>query len=197
MLDEKIKLEEYFKEEIERVSGIEIKQIEEEVQQIRERSMQSMEIEVQRESEMEREQIFKEMLSDHAIALSKLHEEMNRKLMDERKKIAKKVFDEVYANLEAFTSSTKYKEYLIQKVQDLSQKHYGHVVFYVTKKDEPYLTDIKNAYGDCEGKVDPNMQIGGIRLECLEKGFVVDESFDTSMKEQSDWFYSYSGLFIK
>ena len=30
-----------------------------------------------------------------------------------------------------------------------------------------------------------------------EKGIVVDETFDTGIDEQKDWFYTNSGLFIK
>ena len=34
------------------------------------------------------------------------------------------------------------------------------------------------------------------RMECEEKGIVVDETFDTGIDEQKDWFYTNSGLFI-
>ncbi len=39
--------------------------------------------------------------------------------------------------------------------------------------------------------------LGGFRLECIEKGIVVDETFDTGIDEQKEWFYQNSGLFVK
>ena len=60
------------------------------------------------------------------------------------------------------------------------------------------LKDICEAYGKpCEGKCDADILLGGFRMECEEKGIVVDETFDTGIDEQKDWFYTNSGLFIK
>ncbi len=61
-----------------------------------------------------------------------------------------------------------------------------------------FLKDICEAYGKpCEGKCDADILLGGFRMECEEKGIVVDETFDTGIDEQKDWFYTNSGLFIK
>lgn len=197
MLDEKIKLEDYFKEEINRVSDIEIQKIEKEIEEIRERSIQSMEEDAQREAGIEREQLLREMMSDHAIALSKAHEETNRRLMSMRKELADKVFAQAVAKITDFTKRDDYKDYLINKAEALAKRDFGHVAFYVSKKDEALLPDICKAYGDCDGKVDEDIAIGGLRMECEEKGIVVDETFDTGIDEQSEWFYTNSGLFIK
>ena len=50
MLDDKIKLEQYFEEEIKRVSDIEIAGIEQEIDEIRKQSMEDLELEAQREA---------------------------------------------------------------------------------------------------------------------------------------------------
>lgn len=50
MLDDKIKLEQYFEEEIKRVSDIEIAGIEQEIDEIRKKSMEDLELEAQREA---------------------------------------------------------------------------------------------------------------------------------------------------
>lgn len=197
MLDEKIKLEDYFKDEIDRVSDIEIKQIEHEIEEVREKSIQTMEVETKREANIEREQILKEMMSDHAIVLSKTHEETNRKLMTMRKEFADRIFQEAIDKIKDFTKSAQYKDYLIKKANELANNNFGHVTIYVSQKDEAVLKDVCQAYGDADGIVDNDIHIGGIRLECVEKGIVVDETFDTGIDEQSEWFYTNSGLFIK
>ena len=95
MLDEKMKLEEYFKEEIQRVSDIQISGIEREIEQIRKKTIASLEQSAQTEAGMLRETELREKQSEHAIALSRLHEDTNRKLMAKRKELNEAVFDEV------------------------------------------------------------------------------------------------------
>lgn len=198
MLDEKIKLEQYFKDEINRVSEIEIQEIEDEIVSIREKTIQEMESDEQRVAYMAREQILKEMQSEHAIALSKVHEETNRKLMAKRREIALRVFNEAIEKIKEFTMKKDYVASLNKKAKDLATTSYDQVVFYVARKDEHLLSGLCEAFGkNSEGKVDPEILVGGFRMECESKGIVIDETFDAAIDEQRNWFYTNSGLIIK
>lgn len=198
MLDDKIKLDDYFKSEIERVSNLEINQIQGEIDDIKNKSIEGLEVEAQRYAKQLRVQELKEMQSEHDIALSRVHEETNRKLMNKRKELSNEVFAEVKAKLEEFTQGKDYEAYLVKKAKELSQLSFGHVVIYVASKDEKFLKTICDAYAnDCEGRVDERICIGGFRMECSEEGVDVDETFDTGIEEQRGWFYTNSGLFIK
>ena len=198
MLDDKIKLEQYFEEEIKRVSDIEIAGIEQEIDEIRKKSMEGLELEAQREAGLTREQELKEMASELAIRLSKAHEETNRRLMKKRRELTDAVFRAAKQQLKEFAIRKDYVELLKKKASDLAQLGYEQVVFYVADRDQAVLKDICEAYGKpCEGKCDADILLGGFRMECEEKGIVVDETFDTGIDEQKDWFYTNSGLFIK
>lgn len=198
MLDDKIKLEQYFEEEIKRVSDVEIAGIEQEIDEIRKKSMEGLELEAQREAGLTREQELKEMASEHAIRLSKAHEETNRRLMKKRRELTDAVFRAAKQQLKEFAIRKDYVELLKKKASDLAQLGYEQVVFYVADRDQAVLKDICEAYGKpCEGKCDADILLGGFRMECEEKGIVVDETFDTGIDEQKDWFYTNSGLFIK
>lgn len=198
MLDDKTKLEQYFQDEIKRVSDIEIASIEKEIDDIKKKSMEDLELEAQKEAGMLREQELKELQSEQAIRLSKAHEETNRKLMKKRRELADAVFKEVREQLKAFALREEYTVFLKQKAKDMAQYDFEDVVFYVAKRDEKLLPLIKEAYGKkCRGAVDEDILLGGLRMECLEKGIVLDETFDTGVDEQKDWFYTNSGLFIK
>ena len=198
MLDDKMKLEQYFKDEIDRVSGIEIKQIDDEIADIREKALQGLEADAQREAGMVREQELKELQSEHAIRLSKAHEETSRKLMAKRKELADLVFKEAKDKIKSFTKQGDYRDYLKKKAQELGKNNFAHAVFLIGKEDASYQDDIKKAYGqDCEVQIDTDIVLGGFRLECVEMGIVVDETFDTAIEEQKEWFYTNSGLFIK
>lgn len=198
MLDEKTKLEQYFEEEIDRVSGIEIKQIEDEIADIRDKALQGLEADAQREAGIVREQELKELQSEHAIHLSKAHEETNRKLMAKRKEYSELVFHQAKDEIMAFTKKDEYRDYLKKKASALADGSFTDAVFCIRKEDMVYADDIQKAYGkECKVQVDEDMILGGLRLECISLGIVVDETFDTALEEQKDWFYTNSGLFIK
>ena len=119
MLDDKIKLEQYFEEEIKRVSDIEIAGIEQEIDEIRKKSMEGLELEAQREAGLTREQELKEMASEHAIRLSKAHEETNRRLMKKRRELTDAVFRAAKQQLKEFAIRKDYVELLKKKASDL------------------------------------------------------------------------------
>lgn len=198
MLDEKQKLKQYFEEEIQRVSGIEIEKIESEIDSIRQKSIEEMEEEAQREAGLTKEQEIKEMMADQAIRISKLHEETNRKLMKKRRELFDAIFDEAKIKLKGYASSSECIQLLKQKAADLGTKDFDHVTFYTAKKDSELLKTLQEAYGKaCDGKADETIELGGFRMECESRGIVIDETFDTGLDEQKDWFYTNSGLFIK
>lgn len=198
MLDDKMKLEQYFETEIERVSGVEIKQIEDEIADIRDKALQGLESDAQREAGMVREQELKELQSEHAIRLSKAHEETNRKLMAKREELNTLVFQQAEQTLLAFTKQNEYRDYLIKKVCALKEASYVDAVFYIKEEDQAYAEAMKQAYEKpCTITSDEEIKLGGFRLECEQMGVVVDETFDTALEEQKNWFYTNSGLFIK
>ena len=199
MLDEKVKLEEYMKNEIQRVSGIQIDKLEEEIRQIRSQTTSSLEENAKMEAELQKENELREMQSEYAIALSRLHEETNRKLMDKRTELNEAIFDEVKARMMTFCTQEQYKLMLKEKVSKLA-KEYPHdgVVIEVAKKDEAILEELCNTYQHgCTGATNDDITIGGFLLVCKEQGIVIDETFDTAISEQREWFYANSGLFIK
>ena len=142
MLDEKMKLEEYFKEEIQRVSDIQISGIEREIEQIRKKTIASLEQSAQTEAGMLRETELREKQSEHAIALSRLHEDTNRKLMAKRKELNEAVFDEVKQRMLAYCESEAYKTMLLDKLDKLAEHAQEHAVLHMAKKDERYVNDM-------------------------------------------------------
>lgn len=198
MIDEGIKLEEYFKEEIKRVSDLELKQIDDDIAQIKEQSLEEMRLELEKEETLLREQEMLELKKEHAIALSKLQEETNRKLMQKRQTLHQAIFKEVRQRLEQFVQSDAYEAYIIEKIKKLPALTDAKITFYVAPHDEKYADVIKKAFAkNCACCVDASITIGGFRVECEEQGITMDDTFDASLHDQKEWFYTNSGLFIK
>ena len=72
MLDEKQKLKNYFEEEIQRVSNIQIKELDHEIDTIRKETIANLEEEAQNEAGLLRDSELREMQSDFAIQASRL-----------------------------------------------------------------------------------------------------------------------------
>ena len=67
-------------------------------------------------------------------------------------------------------------------------------VLCVRKEDLKYADDLKKAYEVEEGQ---QIQLGGFIIENKTTNVVVDESLDSNLEAQKDWFYKTSGLMIK
>ena len=61
-----------------------------------------------------------------------------------------------------------------------------------------YKDELVKAYGlNLEVEVSDKIKIGGFIIENKATNVVVDESLDTALENQKDWFYKTSGLMIK
>ncbi|MDM8156258.1 V-type ATP synthase subunit E [Amedibacillus dolichus] len=198
MLYEKDKLEQYFREEIQRVSEQQLQALDEEIETIREQTLAQLETSAQRDAGAACEQELRELQSEYAVRLSRLHDETDRRLMKKRNELAESVFSEVIEKIREFTESKDYEALLSDKARELSQLSYPHPSIYVREADLSYADQIRNAFTDgAEVCADDSIRYGGMRLECLVSGIVIDETFDARLNEQKEWFYQNSGLFVK
>ena len=197
MLDDKIKIEDYFMEEIKRVSQLEIDALDEQIKKAHEESFTQMQKELASEAAYERESRMKELESEQSIELSKLQEKLHHDLLAQRSAIAEEVFAAVRSKLIDFTQSKEYETYLLDKVKKAAALGYGEACLYVGKKDFKRLSALCEAFGKCEGKIDEDIVLGGLHVEYEAQGIVLDESFDTSLEEQKEWFYANAGLYVK
>lgn len=191
-------LEAYFNEEIKRVSSKEISEIEAEIEAIRKKVISELEENAKTNAKIIVEQEIREMESEHAINISRLQDENNRKLMNYRKELTTKLFDEVTAKLKSFSESPEYGVLMLKKIKAQSGKHQGHAVISVALKDEELLPELLNNYeGDVEGKIDPAIALGGFSIMFENEGIVIDETFDSTLKDEKEKFYSTSNLIIR
>ena len=191
-------LEAYFNEEIKRVSSKEISEIEAEIEAIRKKVISELEENAKTNAKIIIDQETKEMESDHAISISRLQDENNRKLMNYRKELTTSLFDEVTAKLKAFSETSEYGELMMKKIKAQSGKHQGRAVISVALKDEKLLPELlRNYEGEVEGKVDPVIELGGFSMMFENEGVVLDETFDSTLKDEKEKFYSTSNLIIR
>lgn len=197
-MDKREELIAYFQSEIRGVSDKEIEALENEIEEIRAHALQEIEAKAKAETNVLYEQELYEMDSDHAIALSHLNDENNRKLMMERESLVKQVFEDVKIKIETFTKSDAYVKLMKDKLSALKTKNLTPAIISVREKDKALLPELIKTYElTCEGIVSKDIELGGFQLQCTSRGVNVDESFDDAIEESKQWFYDTSGLTIR
>ena len=198
MIYEKDKLEQYFRDEIERVSNTQLHELDLQIAEIREKKLEEIERQAQYDAGLANEQELRELQSEYAVRLSRLHDDTDRRLMQKRNELAENVFQEAVNRIKAFTEKEEYIKMLVDKAKILADKGYQDPVIVMREQDLSYKEQILKLFiNGCTIQTDEEIQYGGFRLECLKQGIVIDETFDTAIKEQKEWFYHNSGLFVK
>lgn len=197
-MDKVKELQTVFENEISTVSNKEIAAIEREIDDMKTRTFNEFESAAKQKADLYYEQEISEIDGEHAIALSHLNDDNTRKLMQERDQMVKTVFEEAKKQVIAFTKDAAYKDKLISKLKNLKDKQFTPAKLFVSPADEKLLKDLLKAYElECEGSIDESIQLGGFRLECPQKGVIVDETFDRAMIDSKQWFLQNSGLTIR
>ncbi|HSR03290.1 MAG TPA: V-type ATP synthase subunit E family protein [Proteiniclasticum sp.] len=190
-------LEEYFKSEIEKVSQSEIKKIQREIENIKNRNIKELEETARSNEEIIVSQEVKSMDSEHAIALSRMADDNQRKLMKKRQDLIDNLFVEIREKLVRYTETDAYKAKLIDKIVLLSSQYKSDGVLRLAVKDM-YLADELNEKfsGQINVKPDASIKIGGFILEFHQDRIIIDETYDARLKEEREMFYANSELII-
>jgi len=126
--------------------------------------------------------------------------EMNgrRELLAKRNKIADEIFERTTKLLYEFTEKSEYVS-LLQKFAGNLQNSFDKpgTVLCIKKEDQKYEEQIKSSFGkDCTFKVDATIHIGGIRAYNSEMGIMADETLDSLLEDQHEWFEENSGMAV-
>lgn len=137
-----------------------------------------------------------------------------KKIFEKRNQMADSVFEKVTQRLVDFVKTKDYEKLLLESVRKITQAlNADDVVFFVKESDlkladkikaaytseklkDKNLTDkIKSAFSpSCEVKASKEIKIGGITGRSASLGLIADETLDTKLNGQREWFYQNSGL---
>jgi V/A-type H+/Na+-transporting ATPase subunit E len=169
------------------------------------------EIEEFRKSEMEKaeEEILHEayiMIQNEIASIKNMHSrkislselEGRRNLLMLREELTGKVFKEAASHIADFTKTEGYAKYMCDLVKKCCDVVPVGSVEIRVKKDDLALSDSLVAASGRDAKVaeDVTIKLGGVIVSNPSKGIVVDETLDSKISGQKDWFASESGLSI-
>lgn len=190
-------LEEYFKNEIEKVSQIEIKKIQKEIENIKNKSIKELEETARNNAEITVSQEVKSMDSEHAISLSRMADDNQRKLMKKRQDLIDNLFVEIKEKLVDFTETDGYKAKLKEKITLLGNQYHSDGILRLADKDMSMADELRKSFsGHILVESDESIKIGGFILEFQQDRIVIDETYDARLKEEREMFYANSELII-
>ena len=120
---------------------------------------------------------------------------LKKELYIKRGEISGSVFKEAEKRLSDFTRSADYSAFL-ERSLNMIVTHIGNIVckVYLAPFDENKRDIVLSMLPKAQIMTDNHIQIGGIRVFCPEMGITLDDTLDTRLNDQREWFYENSGL---
>ena len=130
--------------------------------------------------------------------LSKAESASRKEIFIKRKEISEKVFEKAKQKLIEYTKTDKYPKMLTNSTKEISSTlDSDDVILLVKEEDMKFEKELKAAFGrNCEVKPSNEITIGGVMGLSHKKGLLADETLDTKLSEQHEWFYENSGLCV-
>lgn len=172
--------------------------IQQEVDEFKQHELEETEIEVLTEAYHLIQKEMAEMRSGITQEMAHRGMDARRELLAQRQKIADEVFERCFNSLQEYTQKSEYSALLEKFAKNLSSTFTEPgTVFCIKADDEKYKTQIEKAFGSsCTFKTDNQIILGGIRAYNLEMGIMADETLDTMLEDQREWFEENSGMAV-
>lgn len=169
-----------------------------EVEQFKEEELKKAEIEVLTDAYTLIQKEMAQMRKEVATEIS--HEEMEgkKKLFLQRQEITQEVFEKAKEKLLAYAQTELYPSLLEGYASSIAKVlTKPGTILLVKASDLAFADRIQKAYAlPCEVKADDSILIGGIRGSNAEMGLVADETLDSKLEAQYEWFFANSGLSV-
>lgn len=185
-----------FLKAIEKYAEEQRSKIQSEAEDFKEKELNKAEEEGLREAYVLIQKKMTDIKTQIASELSKAETASRRKTFVRRQEIENEVFARAEKKLEEYTKTDKYIKLLEKSAKDISKALTADdVVLRVRKQDIAHKNKIVLAFGrKCEVEVSNEIQIGGLIGISPKTGILIDETLDSKLEAQHEWFCENSGL---
>lgn len=169
-----------------------------EVEQLKEEKIK----EAEKKAKYDSEKLIKDRLeakrNEQTSKLAKMTQDGQKKLFLERAEMTDSVFKKAEEKLIEYTKTAVYGEKLLQSAKNIAALFGGEsCTVYVNERDMAAADKIKPLFsGETEFSVDKTIKIGGLKGYCKAMSIVADETLDSKLNAQREWFIENSGLSV-
>lgn len=126
---------------------------------------------------------------------AKLAQKSRSEIFIRRNELVEKVFKKATDKLVAFTKTADYDEYIKKSATEIAMLFENkNCVIYIKSDDKAKADMIKAIISDCTIEYDDSILIGGIKGFCEEMSVIADDTLDTKLSNQHQWFTENSNL---
>ena len=185
MIYGKKKLMKHFQEEIDRVTSLELKVIEEQKENLKQEALQHEQAKLEVEFQQRYNKKVNQLNKQYASLKAKLDTTSRQAIYQAKKQFQDDVLNAVLQELKVYVESDVY---LIQLNQ--SFKALNHVLVYVGRMDQKYIDAWQKAYPTLSFEIKPQIQIGGYQVFDEVKHVLYDFSLDARFEAEQKSFFT-------
>lgn len=169
-----------------------------EVKQLKTERLKEAQERAQQDSEQLIREKTNETLNRETVFLAAKTKEGQKKLYVERSKMVEDVFKKAADKLTAFTATDAYAASLTKSAEEIAQVFGDRdCVLYVCERDLAKAEALKAVFGgNAQVKADKTIRIGGIKGCCGSMGVIADETLDSKLEAQREWFITNASLSV-
>ena len=188
-----------FLKAIKRYAEEQERSVEKEVEQLKEKKLKNAEERGRRDSEKYVKEMLEQKRNAETSKLAKLIAEGQKNLFIQRAEMTEEVFKMAEEKLIKYASSSEYKTKLLDSAKKIAELFGAeNCVIYINEKDMDSADKITAVFGNNAEIVTDNksVKLGGIKGFCESLRIVADETLDSKLDAQRDWFTENSGLSV-
>ena len=169
-----------------------------EVKQLKTERLKEAEEKAKRDSQRLIKDKLQETRTRQTAILAKKTQDGQRKLFIARSAMVEEVFKKAADKLVEYAKSDAYTSKLTDSAKAIADVFDGRdCVLYVNERDLGAAEGIKALFGgSTEVRADKTIKIGGIRGYCASMGIIADETLDSKLEAQREWFVENAALSV-
>ena len=169
-----------------------------EVEQLKNERLKEAEATAKRDSERMKKEKLAETRNRVTAKRAKITQEGQRKLFLERSQMTAEIFNLAAEKLGDYIKTAEYHEKLKESAKAIAEVFDGcDCVLYLNERDLQSAGELKSFFsGNVEAEADKTIKIGGIKGYCACKGIIADETLDTKLEAQREWFVENAALSV-
>lgn len=169
-----------------------------EVRQLKTERLKEAEEKAKRDSERMKKDKLIETHNRQTAMLASKTQEGQRQLFIERAAMTKEIFDLAKEKLNEYTKTAEYSEKLKNSAKEIAEFFDGKdCVLFLNERDIKAADDLKSFFGgSVDVKEDKTIKIGGLKGYCKSMGIIADETLDTKLEVQKEWFVENAELSV-
>ena len=165
--------------------------VEMEAEQLKEQKLKNAEAKAKHDSEKYVKDMLEQKRNEETSKLATLIADGRKKLFMERAEMTNEIFKMAESKLIKYSATKEYKAKFLESAQSIADLFGDNAcVVYINEKDLDFADKIKDIFNSKAEILADNksVRLGGIKAFCKELSIVADETLDSKLEAQREWF---------